>query len=237
MRKEETYKTTYSTTNRVRRQSGFPTFIPCQRQDANVLPKRRQSHQGDKLCDVSTVPLVARWPVFLARRSDADGEPHITYSTTIYCYTTTTIPLLLLLYNTTNIRYATTIGRWTAIAQVTSMRGTCGVSQTMLTMFFVSWAPNLLWQLLWPHWLHGYLDTNSNLLEEHWNIREMSMIYFMSPVFFFHVLFCFVLFFAERWDGFASEQSWRCFVLRWPVSLCHDLDHRGTDNAFQAKWA
>ena len=65
-----------STDNRVRRQSGFPTFISCQRQDANVLPKRRQSHQGDKLCDVSTVPLVARWPVFLARGSDADGEPH-----------------------------------------------------------------------------------------------------------------------------------------------------------------
>ena len=61
---------------RARRQSGFPTFIPCQRQDANVLPKRRQSHQGDKLCDVSTVPLVARWPVFLARGSDADGGPH-----------------------------------------------------------------------------------------------------------------------------------------------------------------
>ena len=64
--------------NGVRRQSGFPTFIPCQRQDVNVLPKRRQSHQGDKLCDVSTVPLVARWPVFLARGSDADGEPHYT---------------------------------------------------------------------------------------------------------------------------------------------------------------
>ena len=59
-----------------RSQSGFPTFISCQRQDANVLPKRRQSHQGDKLYDVSTVPLVARWPVFLARGSDADGEPH-----------------------------------------------------------------------------------------------------------------------------------------------------------------
>ena len=57
-------------------QSGFPTFISCQRQDAHVLPKRRQWHQGDKLCDVSTVPLVARWPVFLARGSDADGEPH-----------------------------------------------------------------------------------------------------------------------------------------------------------------
>ena len=41
-----------------------------------MLPKRRQSHQGDKLCDVSTVPLVARGPVFLARGSDADGEPH-----------------------------------------------------------------------------------------------------------------------------------------------------------------
>ena len=64
--------------NRVRRQSGFPTFISCQRQDAHVLPKRRQSHQGDKFCDVSTVPLVARWPVFLARGSDADGEPHWT---------------------------------------------------------------------------------------------------------------------------------------------------------------
>ena len=62
--------------NRARRQSAFPTFISCQRQDANVLPKRRQSHQGDKLCDVSTVPLVARWPVFLARGSDADGELH-----------------------------------------------------------------------------------------------------------------------------------------------------------------
>ena len=61
--------------NRARRQSGFPTFISCQRQDINVLPKRRQSHQGDKLCDVTTVPLVARWPVFLARASDADGEP------------------------------------------------------------------------------------------------------------------------------------------------------------------
>ena len=71
-----------NTTNRARRQSGFPTFIPCQRQDVNVLPKRRQSHQGDKLCDVSTVPLVARWPVFLARGSDADGEPH---SSIIYC--------------------------------------------------------------------------------------------------------------------------------------------------------
>ena len=62
--------------DRVRRQSGFPTVISCQRQDAHVLPKRRQSHQGDKLCDVSTVPLVARWPVLLARGSDADGEPH-----------------------------------------------------------------------------------------------------------------------------------------------------------------
>ena len=59
-----------------RRQSGFPTFISCQRQDAHVLPKRRQSHQGDKLCDVSTVPLVARWPVLLAGGSHADGEPH-----------------------------------------------------------------------------------------------------------------------------------------------------------------
>ena len=54
--------------NRVHRQSGFLTFISCQRQDAHVLPKRRQSHRGDKLCDVSTVPLVARWPVFLAPR-------------------------------------------------------------------------------------------------------------------------------------------------------------------------
>ena len=54
----------------------FRRLYPAQRQDANVLPKRRQSHQGDKLCDVSTVPLVARWPVFLARGSDADGEPH-----------------------------------------------------------------------------------------------------------------------------------------------------------------
>ena len=66
--------------NRARRQSGFPTFIPCQRQNANVLPKRRQSHQGDKLCDVSTVPLVARGPVFSARGSDADGEPHYSCS-------------------------------------------------------------------------------------------------------------------------------------------------------------
>ena len=65
--------------NRARRQSGFPTFISCQRQDAHVLPKRRQSHQGDKLCDVSMVPLVACWPVFLARGSDTDGEPHYTY--------------------------------------------------------------------------------------------------------------------------------------------------------------
>ena len=64
------------THNRVRRQSGFPTFISCQHQDPNVLPKQRQSHQGDKLCDVSTVPLVARWPVILACGSDADGEPH-----------------------------------------------------------------------------------------------------------------------------------------------------------------
>ena len=62
--------------NGARCQSGFPTFISCQRQDANVLPKRQQSHQGDKLCDVSTVPLVARWPVFLTHGSDADGEPH-----------------------------------------------------------------------------------------------------------------------------------------------------------------
>ena len=62
--------------NRARRQSRFPTFISCQRQDANVLPKRRQSHQGDNLCDISMVTLMARWPVFLACRSDADGEPH-----------------------------------------------------------------------------------------------------------------------------------------------------------------
>ena len=41
----------------------FRRLYTCQRQDAHVLPKRRQSHQGDKLCDVSTVPLVARWPV------------------------------------------------------------------------------------------------------------------------------------------------------------------------------
>ena len=34
-----------------RRRGGFPTLISCQPQD--------------KLCDVSTVPLVARWPVFL----------------------------------------------------------------------------------------------------------------------------------------------------------------------------
>ena len=59
-----------------RHQSGFPMFRPCQRQDANVLPKRRQSHQGDKLCDVGTVPLVARWPRIFGARSDADGEPH-----------------------------------------------------------------------------------------------------------------------------------------------------------------
>ena len=68
----------YTGLNRVRRQSRFPTFISCQRQDPNVLPKRRQSHQGDKLCDVSMVPLVARWPVFSARGSDADSEPHWT---------------------------------------------------------------------------------------------------------------------------------------------------------------
>ena len=76
--------------NRVRRQSGFPTFISCQRQDPNVLPKRRQSHQGDNLCDVSTVPLVARWPVFLARGSDADGEPHSTTAFEVYrrCFRT-----------------------------------------------------------------------------------------------------------------------------------------------------
>ena len=68
----------FAKTNRARRQRGFPTFISRQRQDANMLPKRRQSHQGDKLCDVSMVPLVARWPVFLACGSDADGEPHCT---------------------------------------------------------------------------------------------------------------------------------------------------------------
>ena len=56
--------------NGVRRQSGFLTFISCQRQDANVLPKRRQSHQGGKLCDVSTVPLVARWPADLTRTAN-----------------------------------------------------------------------------------------------------------------------------------------------------------------------
>ena len=62
--------------NRARHQSRFPTFISCQRQDANVLPQQRQSHQGDKLYDVSTVLLVACWPVLLARGSHADGEPH-----------------------------------------------------------------------------------------------------------------------------------------------------------------
>ena len=81
--------------NRVRRQSGFPTFISCQRQDANVLPKRRQSHQGDKLCDVSTVPLVARWPVFLARGSDADGEPHYKHARGVHL---TKAPMLKLRY-------------------------------------------------------------------------------------------------------------------------------------------
>ena len=73
---EKATTASYMFYNRARRQSGFPTFIPCQCQDANVLPKQRQSHQGDKLCDVSTVPMVARWPAFLARGSDADGEPH-----------------------------------------------------------------------------------------------------------------------------------------------------------------
>ena len=71
--------------NKARRQSGFPTFISRQRQDAYVLPKRRQSHQGDKLCDVGTVPLVARWPVFLARGSDADGEPHWNKPRNVHC--------------------------------------------------------------------------------------------------------------------------------------------------------
>ena len=71
------HNVTRSLINRARRQSGFPMFISCQRQDVNVLPKRRQSHQGDKLCDVSTVPLVACWPVFLARGSDADSKPHL----------------------------------------------------------------------------------------------------------------------------------------------------------------
>ena len=78
------------TCNRVRRQSGFPTFISCQRQDANVLPKRRQSHQGDKLCDVSTVPLVARWPVFLAADLTRTANPTDTRSgDQCYIYTTT----------------------------------------------------------------------------------------------------------------------------------------------------
>ena len=51
------------------------------------MPRRQRAAQatiatkGDKVCDVSTVPLVARWPVFLARGSDADGEPH--YATTV----------------------------------------------------------------------------------------------------------------------------------------------------------
>ena len=40
-----------------------------------------------KLCDVGTVPLVARWPVFLARGSDADGEPHYIYTDLIQCHT------------------------------------------------------------------------------------------------------------------------------------------------------
>ena len=71
--------------NRARRQSGFPTFISCQRQDANVLPKRRQSHQGDKLCDVSTVPLVARWPVFWPADLTRTANPIIFRDAHAYC--------------------------------------------------------------------------------------------------------------------------------------------------------
>ena len=63
----------------------FRRLYPANRQDVNVLPKRRQSHQGDKLCDVSTVPLVARGPVFLARGSDADGEPISGIDVRLHC--------------------------------------------------------------------------------------------------------------------------------------------------------
>ena len=90
--------------NRARRQSGFPTFISCQRQDANVLPKRWQSHQGDKLCDVSTVPLVARWPVFLARGSDADSEPHFKNITTVFSDWNTSHLSDSILWSTSNER-------------------------------------------------------------------------------------------------------------------------------------
>ena len=64
---------TLLTPNRARRQSRFLMFISCQRQDPNVLPKRWQSHQGDKHCDVSTVPSVARpyfWPADLTRTAN-----------------------------------------------------------------------------------------------------------------------------------------------------------------------
>ena len=90
--------------NRARRQSGFPTFISCQRQDANVLPKRR-----DKLCDVSTVPLVARWPVFLARGSDADGEPHY-MACTLGALKGTSTPVLVRTNQGTFLPYSCLIG-------------------------------------------------------------------------------------------------------------------------------
>ena len=54
----------------------FRRLYPANAKTPTCCPKRRQSHQGDKLCDVSTVPLVASWPVFMARGSGADGEPH-----------------------------------------------------------------------------------------------------------------------------------------------------------------
>ena len=51
--------------NRVHRQSRFPTFIMAQRHYIRMSATRYQcSDQGENICDVSMVWLVAQWPIF-----------------------------------------------------------------------------------------------------------------------------------------------------------------------------
>ena len=54
----------------------FRRLYPANAKTPTCCPSDDNRTKVTKLCDVSTVPLVARWPVFLARGSNADGEPH-----------------------------------------------------------------------------------------------------------------------------------------------------------------
>ena len=54
----------------------FRRLYPANAKTSTCCPSDDNRTKVTNSVTVSTVPLVARWPVFLAARSDADGEPH-----------------------------------------------------------------------------------------------------------------------------------------------------------------